>query len=88
MSAYASVSTRCLDDSEFNVQVTADFNDLFKDKNRLKVTVWIGPSSYFSMGAESWFELTSKVAGAWGKAMRDAGHPMLDDDPCIPASID
>ena len=88
MSAYVSVSTRCLEDSEFNVQVTADFNNLFKDKNGLKVTVWIGPSSYFSMGAESWFELTSKVAGEWGKAMREAGHPMLDKDPCIPASID
>jgi hypothetical protein len=40
------------------------------------------------MGAESWFELTIKVAGEWGKAMRENGAPMLDDDPCIPASID
>jgi len=88
MSAYISVSTRVVEDETFAVQVTNDFNNLFKDKNRLKVTVWIGPASYFSMGAESWFELTSKVAGEWGKAMRDAGHPMLENDPCIPASID
>ena len=88
MSAYISVSTKCHDDNEITVQVTNDFNNLFKDKNRLKVCVWIGPASYFSMGAESWFELTSKVAGEWGKAMRESGHPMLDDDPCIPASID
>ena len=88
MSAYVTVSTRCLEDSEFNAQVTGDFNNLFKDKNRLKVTVWIGPSSYFSMGAESWFELTSKVAGEWGKAMREAGVPVLEADPCTTASID
>jgi hypothetical protein len=76
------------EDKDFNVVVQSDFNDLFKDKNRLKVVIWITNSSYITMGAESWFELTGKVAGEWGKAMREAGHPMLDADPCIPASID
>ena len=87
MSAFMSVTGATVADKDFHVQVVSDFNDLFKDKNRLKVVIWVG-GSYLTMGAESWFDLTSRVAGEWGKAMREAGHPMLENDPCIPASID
>jgi len=87
MAAYVTASTRVIDDNDINIQVHDDFNNLFKDENRLKVTIWFGGSTYISMGAESWFALTAKVAGEWGDAMRKAGHPMMDD-PCIPASID
>lgn len=87
MSAFMSVTGKTIPDEEFHVQVTSDFNDLFKDKNRLKVVIWVG-SSYLTMGAESWFELSNKVACEWVKVRREAGHPMLANDPCIPASID
>jgi hypothetical protein len=88
MSAFMHTTSSTGKDEDFHVVVQYDFNNLFKDKNRLKVIIWITNSSYITMGAESWFALTSRVAGEWGKAMREAGHPMLENDPCIPASID
>lgn len=88
MVAFMSTTSATGKDNEINIQVTDDFNDYFKDKNRLKVVIWLTTNSYFTMGAESWFDLTSKVAAKWGDAMCEAGKLNQDEDPCIPASID
>lgn len=87
MVAFLNATSKTHDNDDIIVMVNPDFNDFFKDKNQLKVTIYLG-NSYIVIGAESWFELTSKVAAKWGDEMAKSGKFMHQDDPCIPASIE
>lgn len=79
MVAFINATSKTHDDSDITVTVNADFNDFFKDKNQLKVTIYLG-NSYMVMSADSWFSLNDRVFAAYGKA--------LNEKACNPASIE
>ena len=90
MVAFMSTTSATGKDEDYMVQVTDDFNDYFKDPNRLKVVIWLTTNSYFTMGAESWFALTSTVAGKWADARKEQrlNLPQETPDSCTPVEIE
>lgn len=90
MVAFMSTTSATGKDEDYMVQVTDDFNDYFKDPNRLKVVIWLTTNSYFTMGAESFFDLTHTVDRKYAEARREQRLALAQETPdsCTPAKIE